>query len=99
MQGRSGGQAGGADVANQLALTDRVTFFQAGGEPALMSVQRAVAALVLQNNCVAVAILDPFELEDAVGGCVDGSAGGCFIVDAFVHAPAALNRVLSQTDG
>src|SRR3546814_5565793 len=68
MKVRSGGPAGGADVANQLALTDRVAFFQAGGEPALMSVQRAVAAIVLQNNGVAVAILAAFELDDAVGG-------------------------------
>src|SRR3546814_17205581 len=85
MQVRSGGQAGGADVANQLALTDRVAFFQAGGEPALMSVQRAVAAIVLQNDGVAVAILAAFELDDAVGGCVDGRAGGCCIVGASLE--------------
>src|SRR3546814_17553301 len=82
-----------------LALTDRVAFFQAGGEPALMSVQRAVAAIVLQNNGVAVAILAAFELDDAVGGCVDGRAGGCCIVDAFVPAPAAMHRVLAHAEG
>src|SRR3546814_11855485 len=86
MQVRSGGPDGGADVDNQLALTDRVAFFQAGGEPALMSVQRAVAAIVLQNNGVAVAILAAFELDDAVGGCVDGRAGGCCIVDEIGRA-------------
>src|SRR5690606_7667862 len=98
MQMRSGRPAGGADVADKLALADGVAFLQACGKSALVRIQRGVATMVLQDDGVSVAILLALEFDGAVSRCMDGCAGGRRIIDAFMTAPAAVHRMLAHAE-
>src|SRR5690606_19183106 len=95
----AGGPAGGADVADQLALFDLAAFFEPFGEAALVGIKGGILAVVLQDDDIAVAALSADEGHRAVGGGVYGCAGRGGVIDALVVTVSAVDRVLAAAEG
>lgn len=74
VQVRSGGQAGGADIADDLALLDRAAGLDALGKALHVAVQRLVAVAVLDDHGIAVTTAAPGQFDAAVTGCLDRGA-------------------------
>ena len=97
VQVRPGGQAGGTDIADDLALADPL----AGAVLAKarhVRIQRGVAATVIQDHRVAIAALHPGKLHPGIAGGHDRGAGAGGVVHALVHAHAAQYRMTARAE-
>src|SRR5690606_13413998 len=80
MQMRAGCRAGGAHIGDHIALLDLLPLLQPAGETAHVAVQSGVLAMMLEDDRIAITTLHAFELDDAVGGGMDGRTGRCGVI-------------------
>src|SRR5690606_6084171 len=99
VQVRPGGPAGGTDVADVVALADLHALLDALGKALLVGIEGSDVVVVFDDDGVAVTVLPPRELDDAVGRCVDGGAAGGSVIDPGVLAPAAMDRMAAPAEG
>ena len=83
---RAGGQAGHADIADDLALGYVAASANAIGKAAHVAIQGLVLATVLNDHGIAVSTLAASGDDAAVTGCLDRRAGSRCVVDTFVRA-------------
>ena len=86
MKMRPGGDAGGADVADDVALDNPGTLANACGKARQVAIDRLVAALMPQDDHVAIAALATGKLDHGIAGGLDPGSGRRAIVDALVGA-------------
>src|SRR5690606_24765554 len=92
-----GRQAGGAHVADHLALAHALSLADVG-KARHVRVQRGVALAVVEDDRVAIAALAAAELHPGVAGGHDRGAGACGVVNAVVHAHGAKDRMAAAAE-
>ena len=98
MQMRAGGAAGGADIADDLALADAHALADAARDAALVGVERHVAIVVADHDGAAIAAAPGGVGDDAIAGGVNGGAPGRAEIDAGVHFRIAQNGMAAHAE-
>ncbi|MOA19849.1 hypothetical protein D3C78_1402560 [compost metagenome] len=93
VQVRAGGEAGHADVADDLPLLDAGAGADALGEAAQVAVDGAVALAMLDDHGVAIATLAACLDDPAITGGLDRRAGRRGVIDALVCTDFVQDRV------
>ena len=95
---RAGGEAGRADIADDLALAHLLAGGDALAEAQHVAVGGVIAVGMADAHVVAVLALAARLLDDAAAGGEDGRAGRGGPVDAGVHAPLVEQRMEAHAE-
>src|SRR3546814_6430436 len=98
VQVRPGGAAGGADVADDLALLHAGALGDALGDALHVGVRGLVGRAVAQAHVLPVAAVAAGVVDDAVAGGIDRRAAGGREVSALVLPRVAEERMLSHAE-
>src|SRR5882757_8785381 len=98
MDVRSGGHAGGADEADDLALSYPLAGLEALGEGRHVAVGGLITVVVLDADVFAVAAFGADFLDHAVAGGEDRRAVGRRPVDAGVHLDVAEDGMTASAE-